>query len=359
MEMLQSGKSSHCIVTMVRCLRQRPTIQMLYWLIAVVLAWSFYNSEFTTANANISLHGEIKSRSMTVNTHNSLHGEIESNDIPVNRSSFATLGAHAYAQSFSSLDRRLLFAHIPKTAGSTMEIDVAKQGNLTWGRCMFLDGARSCPRVKEAKNRFGRSKQQLRPYWHIPVHYFPVHNFNPYNAETFAVIRHPVDRAVSEYHYMCTREAAGLRKHAKKRCTNMTDFILNRLDRKNAKNFDLPFGISYHWISQRDFIVGPFETRTVDYILQMEEMSPSFERLATAFGLPELHWPTARTNAANHSKSVSELPDNLADVICNVPNVVDDLLLWNTCSQGRNLSSKTNFGHLCEASISATSAVVY
>jgi hypothetical protein len=254
---------------------------MLCWPLAGVIGWSIFY--------NISLHGEIKS-SITVNTHMSLHGEIESNAIPVNMSSFATLDAYSYAQSFSSLDRWLLFAHIPKTAGSTMEINVAKQGNLTWGRCMFLDGVRGCPLVNEAKNRFGLpTKEPLAPYWHIPVHYSPIHNFNPYNAaETFAVIRHPVDRAVSEYQYMCTRDI-GLREHAKKRCTNMTDFILNRLDRKNANNFEPPFGTFFHWISQRDFIVGPFGTRTVDYILPMEGMSPSFERLATAFGLPELH----------------------------------------------------------------------
>jgi hypothetical protein len=64
--------------------------------------------------------------------------------------------AYSYAQRCSNIDRRLLFVHIPKTAGSTMEDVVFKQGkNLTWGRCMFVDGTKGCPRLQYPKYRFG------------------------------------------------------------------------------------------------------------------------------------------------------------------------------------------------------------
>jgi hypothetical protein len=267
-----------------------------------------------------------------------------------NHESKATLEAYSYAQSFSNIDRRLLFVHIPKTAGSTMEMDVAlgQDKQLTWGKCMFLDGASGCPTVTDSKYRFGRPLRTLPPYWHVPVHYFPLHSYNPYDADTFAVIRHPVDRAVSEYHYLCSRDKRQL-------CKNMTNFILTGVDPKEAKNFVFP-RTTYHWISQRDFIVGPFETRTVDHILQMEDMSPHFEQLVTAFGLSHLHWPLHRKNAAprlNSTKAAelpgtAEMPGNLSTDICKYPFVVDDLALWNNSAPGRDLFSKAKYGHLCK-----------
>jgi hypothetical protein len=255
----------------------------------------------------------------------------------------STVEAYSYAQSFSNIDRRLLFVHIPKTAGTTVEHEVAgrQDKNLTWGKCMFLDGKNGCPRVKDEKFRFSQPNRFHPAYWHVPVHYFPLHNYNPYDADTFTVIRHPVDRAVSEYHFECRAK--------KPLCNNMTDFILTGLNPKDAKNFVFPRA-DYHWISQRDFIVGPFETRTVDYILQMEEMSPYFEQVVAAFGLPHLHWPTKKLNAApsslNRTKA-AELPGNLAASICKYPYAVNDLALWKNSTPGRDLFSKTKYGHIC------------
>jgi hypothetical protein len=258
--------------------------------------------------------------------------------------------AYSYAQSFSNIDRRLLFVHIPKTAGSTMETEVAlgQDRNLTWGRCMFLDGTMGCSSVKDEKLRFVPSANPPPPYWHIPVHYFPLHDYNPYHADTFAIIRHPVDRAVSEYHYICTR--GWLRSKGRlNQCKNMTNFILDAMNPMKAKNFYFPRD-GYHWISQYDLIVGPFETRTVDHILQMEDMSPHFERMATAYGLPHLHWPVHRINSAPSSNStkLAELPGNLSTTICKYPYVIDDLALWNNSASGRDLFPKAKYGHMCK-----------
>jgi hypothetical protein len=260
----------------------------------------------------------------------------------------ATMDAYAYAQSFPNIDRRLLFVHIPKTAGSTMEIDVAvgQDSNLTWGKCMFVDGASGCPTLGDARYSFGQPGKTMRSYWHVPVHYFPLFDYNPYDADTFAVIRHPIDRAVSEYHYICSRGLPGTRRL----CNDMERFILKGLNPKEAKNFVYPRA-QYHWISQHDFIVGPFETRTVDHILQMEDMSPYFEQLVTAFGLRHLHWPIAQRNDAtrlNITKVTEQLPGNLSTTICKYPYVVDDLALWNSSASGRDLFSKAKFGYLCK-----------
>jgi hypothetical protein len=276
----------------------------------------------------------------------------ESEQLVKNIQATATLEAYSYAQSFSNVDRRLVFVHIPKTAGSTLEeVAHVQDKNITWGRCMFMDGTPGCSRVTDAKYRFGQPRKNLAPYWHVPVHYFPLENYNPYHADTFAVIRHPVDRAVSEYHYRCTR-GWEQRPARKRQCKNMSSFILNAANPKEAKNFVFPRE-GFHWISQSDFIVGPFETRTVDYILQMEEMSPYFEKLVTAFGLPHLYWPTARKNAApslhSNRTEAAELPGNLGTAICKFPYVVDDLLLWKNSTPGRDLFPKAKYGHLCKS----------
>jgi hypothetical protein len=82
--------------------------------------------------------------------------------------------------------------------------------------------------------------------------------------------------------------------------------------------------------------------------LQMEEMSPYFEKLVTAFGLPHLNWPTARENTFAHRKGTADLPGHLGPAMCKLPYVVDDLLLWKNSTAGRDLFSKTKYGHLCE-----------
>jgi hypothetical protein len=86
----------------------------------------------------------------------------------------------------------------------------------------------------------------------------------------------------------------------------MTKFILDGLDPNEAKNFVFPRA-EYHWISLHDFVIGPFETHKVDHSLQMEDISPYFEQLVTAFGLSHLHWPVARQNAAKLSQTNSTI----------------------------------------------------
>jgi hypothetical protein len=109
--------------------------------------------------------------------------------------------------------------------------------------------SRSC----EGSLRFLNDRRKRASEWWSSS--IPLGNCNPYQADMFAAIRHPVDQPVSEYHYRCTRgsERGADRKH---QCKNVTSFILNAANPKQANNFDFPRD-GFHWISQRDFIVGP------------------------------------------------------------------------------------------------------
>jgi hypothetical protein len=178
------------------------------------------NSLFSNYSRMLAYVPEFQFSFSDVSVVNNVLDQIQIQSLYSNSKIKATVEAYSYAQSFSNIDRRLLFVHIPKTAGSTMEVDVALGQGMTliWGRCLFLDGTRGCPRFEDEKFRFGPPKQErlvplwwhfLVAFWHVPVHYFPLlnllNNYNPYTtADTFAVIRHPVDRAVSEYHYVCS-----------------------------------------------------------------------------------------------------------------------------------------------------------
>jgi len=85
--------------------------------------------------------------------------------------------------------RPLLFAHIPKNAGTTIE-DVGKRAGTTWGRFM--------PLAKTTQVPGGECST-----WHTPP--AKVASPNPYaspSADVFCVTRDPWDRMLSEYAYM-------------------------------------------------------------------------------------------------------------------------------------------------------------
>jgi hypothetical protein len=83
--------------------------------------------------------------------------------------------------------KRLLFVHIPKNAGSTIE-DLAFGSGVKWGR-HFQPHPNTLPDGNTCSG------------WHTPPAYLPYPN--PYEgAEVFCVTRDPTDRLLSEYRYL-------------------------------------------------------------------------------------------------------------------------------------------------------------
>ena len=141
--------------------------------------------------------------------------------------------------------QRLELVHIPKTAGSALEIAAAEAG-VPWSFCHFRDQFENqllpyplpkivyCPHDSSFSSN--TSKQQQHKYyyrqmgrdapWHVPPSYFrnttdeQLSNHNKHNpsiqfsfpgsfydqSALFAVVRHPYDRMVSEFNYAHRRD---------------------------------------------------------------------------------------------------------------------------------------------------------
>jgi hypothetical protein len=214
-----------------------------------------------------------------------------------------------YLKTFKSLgntrhhlqQRPLKFFHIPKSAGTAVE-DAAGLHKLAWGSCLFRHKPKRdiCPYPKQSKDWPGHSG-----WWHLPQWFFPIRThdslIDPYqNAESFAVVREPYDRMISEFYYICTLRIFDWRPdQCQRESLNDKEYMNDWLQQKlKAPAPDQPAGIvnwdyymsdNGHFTPQYDFIVGPNEVRYVDHVLRLEDMTDGFTELMAAYGLDDLH----------------------------------------------------------------------
>jgi uncharacterized membrane protein len=195
-----------------------------------------------------------------------------------------------YVHSFHSLERKLTFFHIPKTAGTAIE-NAAGEQHLNWGSCLFKHRPKRpiChyPGEHDWPKNVG--------YWHIPVEYFPLADTHPYqHAELFGVIRDPYDRMVSEFYYICTLKVTDWRPDQCDRTRlsdkdYMNEWIARKLQRRGpgtAIDYLMDNG---HFTPQYEFVVGPHEVRMLDYVLRLDHtLHDQFTALMHAFRLHQV-----------------------------------------------------------------------
>ena len=154
---------------------------------------------------------------------------------------------HQDRTSIRHKDQRLELVHIPKTAGSALEIAAAKAG-VPWSVCHFRERFRNrflpyplpenvyCPNDSSFSSEISK-KQQHEYYWrqmggvtpwHVPPSFFrnttdkQLSNNNNNTtiqfsfpgsfydqSALFAVVRHPYDRMVSEFNYVHRQDLRG------------------------------------------------------------------------------------------------------------------------------------------------------
>lgn len=214
----------------------------------------------------------------------------------------------SYARSFTNLERQVAFEHIPKVAGTTMEFAVAaKQGNLSWGACRYMDYS-GCPKSTATRKPFQYKGAVNFPFWHVPAAFFPLAGSPSQSAEFFVVVREPVERLLSELSYWCRiksrddcREKKGLNRLAR---LHLRAAHPDWPSSDNLKPMQVYFHQVGHYIPQWDYVMGvspEFPVRMADHILTLDTMDTQFNQLAAAYRLP-LQWPDQKLKSAPPSK---------------------------------------------------------
>ena len=190
----------------------------------------------------------------------------------------------------------LVFLHIPKTAGSTIE----KWGSMngySWGYCLFrtLNHADHCP--------FNPKFEELNlnglphdPFWHRPIQRLPAKLQGLYsNSTIFTIVRNPFEKIVSEYYYKRTLKPRSKENEKDK----FNRWIIQSLKQfsgciqrggssepkhlslkpDDIKNKSCYFHNGGHLIPQYDYIFDENGKKMVDHILRFENFTAEFLEL--------------------------------------------------------------------------------
>ena len=228
-----------------------------------------------------------------------------------------------YSRSIKDTKRKLLFVHIPKTAGTTIEEVGGLQAKLAWGSCLFNHRPKRSgnvcqypPGQFEWPTRIGyeylffcvygcygaRETHGMRfpslpscRYWHLPPQLFPIKGINPYEgADLFAVVRDPYDRLISEFYYICRRKITKYWNYIDCNRTRLLDpeymnqWLRDKLDQMSHQDMSPQDYLSYngHFTPQSHFLVSfPAQIRMIDYVLRMDNLKSQFHALMTAYGI--------------------------------------------------------------------------
>lgn len=217
--------------------------------------------------------------------------------------------------------RRLEFLHIPKTGGTVIESEAAKQ-NITWSICHFgihknivwmSLNETICPEGSLKYDWPKRKKYHSCPWWHLPAQYFELQDVNPYEgADLFCVVRNPYERLLSEYYYMGTyikllteedvNDVLALNVWVKR---TIEVLVLRSkpgdIDRNRTGNAPYFYNAG-HFIPQYDFVFE-HRRRIVKHVLRFENLYNEFHELMKQYDL-QVRLPQRRVRES-HTKKLS------------------------------------------------------
>mmetsp|Transcript_70104 Transcript_70104/g.194941 ORF Transcript_70104/g.194941 Transcript_70104/m.194941 type:complete len:356 (+) Transcript_70104:26-1093(+) len=197
--------------------------------------------------------------------------------------------------------RCLKYIHIPKTAGTSIMHLAAWSANdmdLTCSRPVVCPPR---PKVCCAGPRAG----SVCSRWHIPPSFDAV-LANSYRAcNTFCVVRHPVDRFISEYLYRM--------RNTKLDCSmkRFNIYVHNTLEAYKAN----PWLGDCHFVPQAAYVYGSPDRprRFCTHVLQFESLADDFSALMRAYGLP-LNLSGTHANPSKRCKAFAPSPRLLAEI---------------------------------------------
>lgn len=197
----------------------------------------------------------------------------------------------------------LLFIHIPKNAGTTIE-EIALKCNVKWGRYMLT------------KHNPGEI-----PEWHVPPRFFSVEN-NPYhNKDTFCVIRNPFDRLQSHFKWL-------YRDNAKQFTSKQFNTWLS--DNLNEHNVFEKGGHDGHLYPQSYYVYDKNHKRTCKHILRFDNLIEDFNVLIDTYKHVGVHHITHSMHYNNSVDTQFTITNENIHRILQLYR--DDFILYDTIS---------------------------
>ena len=167
--------------------------------------------------------------------------------------------------------RKLLFMHIPKTAGSYIE-EVCKDAGIFLGKY---------------DNRLKLNLQKKCNFWHLPPKYNKNINFKKFI--TFAVLRDPIDRLISEYNYQ---------KGKNKMKFSLNEYV-DSLVKLNQYEYDC------HLLPQSEFLTDYYGNE-VQNIIRFDYLKQDLKYFFDKYGYT-ITIPNEKMNESNKTVSRDDL----------------------------------------------------
>jgi len=171
----------------------------------------------------------------------------------------------------------LKFVHIPKSAGTSVEVSGA-QNAIKWG--------------ERDAGRFARYRPTCGP--NVSIRHIPLDCFelgNPYkDFHVFAVVRNPIERIISAYNFL--HRGPGKKEH--RNAEHLNHWIKTQIEAAKES----PYIHTNMLLPQHKFIIYEREDCKVHYILRFERINEEFEELTARYGKPlKLHHHCFKSNS--------------------------------------------------------------
>jgi hypothetical protein len=218
----------------------------------------------------------------------------------------------------NALPSAAIFLHIPRTAGTTLNDILDRQ-------CLPSERWALGPQVQEALRHLETTPAEERAririaYGHMP---YGLHRLLPGNPRYFTILRDPIDRTISFYHYVTEENDHYLHDFTQVTALTLADFIASRVT-TTVDNFgvrmlsgawhDVPFGE----LTTDHLELAQENLRNMAVVGLTERFDETLLLLRKAFGWGDVTYE--RLNVTAHRPRVAEISaaDRLAAESVNI-----------------------------------------